>query len=211
MDIAHALPLDARWHVVQAHQMGGGRGRLGNQWVAESGNLYLSLILGPDIDATMRSGLSYASALAVRNTAIACGVAADRLALKWPNDVLMDGQKLSGILLEVERDRLVIGIGVNVQNPPEGRASLRTGQSVDGVRDRLLLHMHDQYHRLLDQGIAPILKEWTEHAWRLGETITVRTKSLNFEGVFIGLDVQGGLQVQDKGGMVQIIHSGEVF
>lgn len=205
------MPLDISRHVVQARMMEAGRGRLGNQWSAPPGNAYLSIIIENDFPASMRGCISYACALAVRDMAIKLGCEPSGLKLKWPNDVLFLGQKLSGILLEVENDRLVIGIGVNVHSPPEGRACIGGNHSVATVRD-CLLGCLDRYLLMLCQtGFDPIRADWLSSAWRLGEIIQIRTRAHTFSGQFQGLDQNGGLQVKLEDGTVQTIHSAEVY
>jgi len=112
--------------LIWARAQQAGRGRRGRPWVSEPGNLYMSLLLRPDRAAPAAAQLGFAAALAVGEAALPLLPASAALAYKWPNDVLIDGRKTSGILLESQAagegrlDWLVVGIGVNLVSFPEG-------------------------------------------------------------------------------------------
>ena len=119
--------------VIWAREQSAGRGRRGRNWVSKAGNLYLSILLRPDAALADAAQLSFAAALAVKNALQRLATNGDGpppLTLKWPNDVLMSGNKISGILLEgaaaansgpkgARTEYLVIGIGINLRHHPE--------------------------------------------------------------------------------------------
>ncbi len=106
--------------VVTAREQTAGRGRVGRAWASPPGNLYLSVLLRLDLPVARIAELSFVAALAVAETVDA--FVAGRASLKWPNDVLIDGAKVAGILIEQADGVAVIGIGVNVAHCPSGLA-----------------------------------------------------------------------------------------
>ncbi len=144
---------------------------------------------------------------------------ASTLTLKWPNDLLLAGAKLSGILLERGAAHVVVGIGVNVAHHPAlaGRAttSLRAvGATVDAAT--LLADLADRFASWLDtwrgQGIAPIASRWSERAHPVGTALSVRLPDQAvLEGQFLGLDAGGALLLGLADGSRHVIHAGDVF
>lgn len=202
-----------------AHHQTAARGRQGRAWVNPKGNLAATLLIkpaGPLSDVALRSFLA---ANAVYQ-ALLPYAGARNLALKWPNDVLLSGDKVAGILLESTGtangvDWLAIGIGVNlVQAPGEvGDAafhpvSLREscGAEVSAVEFlTALAHAYAaQEAKFLSHGFAPIRDEWLSHAARLGETITARSSRSEISGIFDTVDDAGNLILRNDAGPVSI-------
>lgn len=208
--------------VVTARHQRAGRGRLGRAWWDRAGeSLLLSVLLRPAIPASRAPQLSLIGALAVVDAlGEAAGVAAG---IRWPNDVLVDGRKVCGILAEAATDadgrldRVVLGIGLNVNQdafPPDVAAratSLRllTGRvhDVEALRDALLGSLDARYlvFRASDEGA--LRAAWRRHCLTLGERI--RTADGD-EGVAVDLDETGALLVRGEGGVVRRVASGEI-
>ncbi|RMH52587.1 MAG: biotin--[acetyl-CoA-carboxylase] ligase [Alphaproteobacteria bacterium] len=201
-----ALPL---W--VMARRQSAGRGRRGRGWAMPEGNLAASLVM-PAPPAPLAALRSFTAALAVHDACVAAGVPARRLALKWPNDVLLDGGKLAGILLESDGRHLVVGIGVNLAAHPPAEAleagALAPARLADAVPapapeaflDRLAAAFAAREAQLAGQGFAPVRAAWLARAARLGETVTARMPGASVSGRFAGLDDSGALLLDTPGG-----------
>ncbi|WP_420744336.1 biotin--[acetyl-CoA-carboxylase] ligase [Roseovarius sp. S1116L3] len=201
-----------------------GRGRRGRAWTDPAGNFAASLVLRPE-GAPGRAALrSFVAALALHDALSAVAPHAD-LALKWPNDVLLSGGKLAGILLEgassAERmEHLVIGFGVNLaEAPPRGDAavapvSLRGGAGVDVTPEALLGHLAAAYARreaeFVAEGFAPVRDAWLARAARLGQEVIARTMQGETRGIFETVDADGQLVLSTPGGR-RVIPAADVF
>ena len=214
----------AEWTVVWAREQTTGRGRGGSTFVSPPGNLYFSAILRPGCPAAAAAQLGFAAALAV-GEAIAARLPPGRaLRYKWPNDVLVDGSKVSGILLESSAAQdgalawLVAGMGVNVANHPAGTAWPATsltalGAAALGLEDLLrgiVAAFRAELARWLDQGFGPLREAWLARAYGLGGTVRVRLPRESFSGRFLDLDADGVLLVETAAGPRRI-SAGEIF
>ena len=206
--------------VIQALSQTKGRGRHGNAWTSPLGNLYLSVLLRPNCSADRAGQLAFVVALAL-SAAIEEFIASGyRKTLKWPNDLLIDNQKIAGILLETELKKeslawLVAGIGVNVMSAPNGAVALKDLSErpvpVHPFRDRVLDHLGRYYARWQVEGFAPIREEWLAQAHGLGDTVRVRLPSETFSGIFADLDEAGALLVSLPEGGQRKITAGDVY
>jgi BirA family biotin operon repressor/biotin-[acetyl-CoA-carboxylase] ligase len=193
---------------IMARTQTAARGRRGRAWIVPKGNLNATLIFRPEATAAEAAKRSFLAANALYQ-ALAIYVPAEKLALKWPNDVLLSGGKIGGILLESSGqgpfvDWLSIGIGVNLRHTPEGvtdpafpPTSVKDGGG--GVVDPLdfLSTLADAYAtqeaKLLRLGFARIRDDWLANAARLGEVITARTVREDVTGIFDSIDGDGNL------------------
>ncbi len=209
---------------VVAEQQTAGRGRLGRTWVSPAHrNLYLSVVLRPPLSPLEVSCLTLVAAVAVAE-AIGETVAL-RPAIKWPNDVLLGGRKVAGILTELDAEaervrHVILGIGVNLNAtvhdfPPElrGKASslaLAAEQSIDraAFTGRLLTHLDRDYAELLDHGFAGLRSRYEAYHCLPGRRVTVEG-SARLSGVVRGIDAQGALLVEGPGGVERVV-AGEV-
>jgi len=223
------LLLGATWIV--AERQTAGRGRLGNDWQSAKGNLFATLLFRPDKPAAECAQLSFVAALAVSDMLSRYAPGAN-IRLKWPNDVLADGRKIAGILLESESDaagRLawaVIGIGVNLASHPEktefpaiSLAGLglappipfdRRGGRV-GAAECLDEMFAKWYEAWQAGGFAPIREAWLARALGLGARIRVRLAREEIQGVFRDIDETGALVLGVAGGAPRKIAAGEVY
>jgi len=201
------------------------RGRRGRKWVVPEGNLNATLIFRPEATAAEAAKRSFLAANALFQ-ALAIYVPADKLALKWPNDVLMSGGKVAGILLESSgqgpfMDWLSIGVGVNLRRTPEGvtdtgfpPTSVKDGGGGDVDPLDFLATLADAYAtqeaKLLRLGFDRIRDDWLANAARLGEVITARTPREDVTGIFDSIDHDGNL-VLITGTGPRAISAAEVF
>jgi BirA family transcriptional regulator, biotin operon repressor / biotin---[acetyl-CoA-carboxylase] ligase len=218
----HAGDVRPLWIV--AREQTQGRGRRGNTWASPRGNLYATLLLHDSAPPPHAPELSFVAALAVLD-AIAgrAPIVADRLALKWPNDVLCGGEKLAGILLEGrmlgETIAVAIGIGVNCMHHPAQTNYPATDLAAAGAEisaDDLFTALSGAMLERLTQwrrgvGFAAIRRDWLARAAGLGELMRVRLPDREISGRYEGLDDSGCLVLRLADGALQTIAAGEVF
>ncbi len=210
---------------VLADQQSHGRGRLGRRWESPPGrNLYLSVVLRPPIRAADAPQLGIVAGVAVVE---AIRRWLPEAVLKWPNDVLVAGRKIAGILVEMAAkeeavDFVVVGIGVNVNLqlddlPAElqqtaGSIAQALGREVDRTEVALavLEQLEREYERYLQHGFAPIRTRWLDRAGILDRRLVVDSGGTKQEGIAVGLSETGALQLQRDDGTVVEILSGDV-
>ena len=210
------------WTAVLADRQTGGRGREGRAWVSPPGGLYLSVLLRPRFE---RAGLvPLAAGVAVAEAAGELGVPTE---LKWPNDVLVSGRKLAGVLAEAASgpsgvEWVVLGIGVNVsldatEVPEEIRATVTSlgaegapGAEPADVAVRALVRLALCYDALRSRP-AEVLAAWRARAVRWwGEEVEARTGAGAVRGRLVDLDAEGALVLEVEGGGTRRLLSGEV-
>lgn len=207
--------------LIVAGQQTAGRGRQGREFSSPPGNLYMSLILRPQGPPAKRALLSFVVAVAL-GEAVSEVLPGSAIALKWPNDVLLAGRKVSGILLESTGGAdgwLVAGIGVNVLTSPphlKGQAISLAEAGWEGAgRDAFLevfaAKLEDWYRRWQHEGFDPVRAAWLKRAAFLGQAIEVRLPDRSFKGTFVNLDSDGTLIVQAEDGSRQSVGAGEIF
>ena len=210
--------------VIWAKKQSAGRGRQGRNWVSDEGNLFVSVLLKPEKPLAELAELSFVAALAVQEAIAPMLSAPDKLQTKWPNDILLDGKKISGILLEsfrTENDKqwVVVGVGVNVDSFPtqtEFPATCLKDAGVELVSAKIILsrfihHFIDRYDEWNSKGFAGIRKNWLAHAFGLNQKLVARLPNENIEGIFEGIDVGGGLILTLDNGKKQTVNAGDVF
>lgn len=207
---------------VMARRQTKGRGSHGRDWLSPAGNLYLSVLLRPK-GRVRDSGLwSLLAAVALADTVETLLPDASLLRLKWPNDVLLDGIKLAGILLDSTADStgrftsLVIGFGLNLATAPmlTGRlaacvADVAPAPRPDAVAPVLLERLDHWCAIQAEEGFAPIRAAWLARAQRIGAPITVHQGARDLGGRFAGLGEDGSLLL-DTDGHRQAFAAGEV-
>lgn len=205
-----------------------GRGRQGRQWVSKIGNLFCSGLYPLSKDAEHDAQKSFVAALAIYDT-LAEYVTPDLLTIKWPNDVLLDGKKVSGVLLERFSGGLCVGIGINLMTRPKAVTDQQTACVIDYIAEELLndpepiLEMPEPVLAILaakyshwsqrhnQEGFAPIRETWLTRAARIGEEVTVRLANERFNGYAEGLGVDGALIVRLESGDIRRVHAGDIF
>jgi BirA family transcriptional regulator, biotin operon repressor / biotin---[acetyl-CoA-carboxylase] ligase len=209
---------------VTAHEQTAGRGRRGNAWVSEPGNLYATLLLVDPAPPETAPELAFVAALAVHDAIGECAQALHvNLALKWPNDVLCGGEKLAGILIEgegVEKQFAVaIGIGVNCKHHPAQTAFPATDLAACGAdvaAEALFCALSGAMLCRLAQwqagrGFPAIRVAWLDHAMGMGGEMWVRLPSRELLGRCEALDERGRLLLRLADGTLVTIAAGEVF
>ena len=190
---AHACPPGT---VVMAETQTAGRGRYGRTWQSPKGNLYMSLVL-PD----MGKNTPYIAFLTA--VAVADSLPDFNVSLKWPNDVLLDGKKLAGILVEKVGDKVIVGIGVNIiSNPTENvlypTASLEGRLRPMTVAKRILLQYNTLLELLDKKGFKAIRARWLSCAKGLGQPMSVHLADSEVQGIFKGISATGALLLKEK-------------
>ncbi len=208
-------------HWVIADRQTTGRGRRGRDWGDGVGNLMASVIVRAN-GAVQQ--LSFVAALALLD-ALEAGegqgaeTPAPRFWLKWPNDVLLDGAKVSGILLERAGNALIIGFGANLAQHPADTERPATSLAAAGLAvpeplDVLarLMPAFVRYRRLWeDEGFEAIRSRWLARAAGLGDRVTARLGTETLEGRFDGIAADGALTLRLEDDSLRAIHAGEVF
>jgi BirA family transcriptional regulator, biotin operon repressor / biotin---[acetyl-CoA-carboxylase] ligase len=211
--------------IVLAEEQTAGRGRAGRSWHSERGTgIYVTLLLRPRISPvqapllTMMAGLSARAAIQAQATLT--------VDLKWPNDLLLDGKKLGGILTEMYAEPsqvrfVIVGIGLNVNQEkfPSEFASLATSLRVQTGRSqsrmellvRLLREFENDYNRFLREGAASVTQRFEAvSSYARGKRVNVSNGSENYSGVTAGLSPEGLLRVEREGGSIVTVIAGDV-
>lgn len=202
-----------------------GRGRRSRSWASPSGNLYASLLLRPACPPAQACQLNFVAAVALAEAVSGLLPAGATVTLKWPNDVLVRGAKVSGILLEASAaldrsiDWLVIGVGVNLVSHPaetpypatnlrrEGAADVTAAAALRAFAECFLAWYETWY----GQGFAPVRARWLASARGLGEPIEVRLERETLQGRFGDLDESGALMLDMPDGGCRQITTGDLF
>lgn len=223
LDLGHAG--EPHGAIVLAEEQTGGRGRAGRSWYSEKTNgIYMSVLLRSQISPIVAPVITLVAGLAVRDAVQEeTGVAGD---LRWPNDVLADGKKFSGILTEMYAKPsqvrfVIVGIGINVNHtamPAEltrVATSLRliTGKPVSRLQllVRLLRRLDSYYNRFLAEGSRPILARFAEvSTYARGKRVRITTGGESYVGTSDGLEPNGLLRVRRDDGKTAVVISGDV-
>lgn len=204
---------------MRADRQTAGRGRRGRAWVSEAGNLYASLLLKPRPTDPPRQQISFVTAVALHDTIAALVPNRDiGLQMKWPNDLLLQGHKVSGILLESTGGALVVGVGVNLAHHPDNAERPATDLAMHGFHVSpadFLLGLQSTFasrHALWRAaGFLPIRDAWLARAAYLEQPIEARLGTETLTGIFETLDADGALRLRLPDGSRRAIHAGEVF
>lgn len=199
--------------VVQTCIQTAGRGRLGRSWQSMDGNLFFSVLL--EYELKNLGSLIMAAGLSLLNTIIQYSSTA-KVQLKWPNDVLLNNAKVSGMLLEKgEGKYIVIGIGVNIVQSPKTPDMLYPAISLQelGIHttaDDFLQKFLPLLAANIKRKATDLQQEWLQHAKGIGEMITVYQNNTQQQGIFSGIDENADLLLQTSKGEQKIL-AGDVF
>lgn len=211
---------------IMAHRQSAARGRRGRPWRDPGGNFAATLVMRPQGGPGQAALRSFVAALALREALADLTGAPEALALKWPNDVLVNGGKAAGILLETvgpQGGALAIGVGVNLIAAP-GADEVEAGAvepvsilAETGVRiapeamlEALAFAFAGWEARLATYGFGPVREAWLSHAARLGDTVTARLPGSAVSGVFETVDEHGAIVLKTAEGR-RAIAAAELF
>lgn len=211
--------------VIWAKKQTSGKGRMGRVWISQDGNLFVSILLKPQKPLAELSQLSFVAAVAVVEALEAVFEKSHTLACKWPNDVLLDGKKLAGILLESfpcevdGKQWVVVGVGVNIDSHPEDvqyPSTCLTEAGVELVSAKIVLsrfvhHFIECYNEWDNKGFAHIRKRWLALAWGMKKEVTARLPDGDITGIAQEINAGGSLILKDKKGKLHTIHAGDIF
>lgn len=212
--------------VVVAEYQLSGRGRLGRSWLSPAGKgIWVSLILRPRVAPVQLPQLSLMAAVAVKEAVEE--ITGLRPGIKWPNDLMIKGRKVAGILTEMRAEMdstqyVVLGIGINVNLErtdftPEVQ-SLATSLKLEAGREvarlplfnALLCHLEDWYMRWQEEGFGPVRAAWKEASITLGRQVKVIASGKIYEGEAVDIDEEGALLVRDAAGCLRRFNYGEI-
>lgn len=208
-----------------------GRGRLGRSWTSSEGKgIWMSLVLKPEIEPGAAQIITIGAAVAVTESIFECfGI---KTGIKWPNDIILDGRKLCGILTEMSSeidriDYIIVGIGINVNQeeidfPAEIRniavslkSHVQDSQCTDNFNrakllKEILYQFEDIYIKIINGKANDITDLWKKYSVTIGSRISVNTAKGIFEGVATNLTHEGRLVVKCNDGSIREFNSGEV-
>lgn len=212
--------------VVCADAQTGGVGRHGRRWSSPPGNLYWTILLDDPADLPRDAGLAFAAGLAIVDALASTGIPRDRLRLKWPNDILLDGRKLAGLLVEASvtgtHAQIIVGIGINLASSPPDAAYPATSLAEtalpapprDTIRDALttaFLDRRAQWHRT---GLPALRDEAAACLHGVGAPVTIaldRDRTELLHGINEGLAPSGALNLRTADGTRHTLLAGDVL
>ncbi len=211
--------------IVWALKQESGVGRRGRSWSSPEGNLYCSVLLRPNVSAVEGAKLSFLIAVALHDAIKPYVPKTCHMALKWPNDILLNSKKTAGILLESKSnsqnmlDWLIVGTGVNIAAFPSMTDGLQATSITDvggAVKTEDLLRgycqqLHELYENWRLQGFEFVRQKWLQRAQGIGQAVTVKLTNETFNGIFQDLDTSGALVLTLPDGSTRLVTAGEVF
>jgi BirA family biotin operon repressor/biotin-[acetyl-CoA-carboxylase] ligase len=205
--------------VVIAGRQTKGRGRLKRRWLSEDGGLYFTMVLRPQIPVQLSFRVNFLASLTLAR--VIRKMFQIEAAVKWPNDILVDEMKISGMLseLEAEADRVYfisIGMGINVNNDPSGAepgaSSLKKIMNREVSKKDLMAHFLAAFgSRMKEIDSADIISEWKKYTLTLGRTVRIVTRREESEGLAVDVDENGALVLELADGTQKKIVYGDCF
>jgi BirA family transcriptional regulator, biotin operon repressor / biotin---[acetyl-CoA-carboxylase] ligase len=205
---------------IVAGKQGAGRGRLGRRWQSPPGNLHLTLLAPTQTPLRDQPKLGFVAGVALARTVESLLPDQSNLRLKWPNDLLLDGAKVSGLLLEGlgQGAAIAIGIGVNiVAHPPDTPypaahlCMAAPGISRESLFTKLAAALFEELDLFANGSGFPLTRQrWLARAAHLGQSIRITQGETSLEGIFRDIDAEGRLLLETSGGLARI-DAGDVF
>ncbi|MGV3465805.1 MAG: biotin--[acetyl-CoA-carboxylase] ligase [Heyndrickxia sp.] len=212
--------------LVIAEEQTNGRGRLARNWHSPKyTGIWMSLVLRPKLPPARAPQFTLIAAVAVAQAIEdVCEISPD---IKWPNDLLLNGKKITGILTELQADSdkinaIIMGIGMNVNQKEDDfpvelhdiatSLAIETGREISrsNLVKRILENLEKYYLIYLENGFAPLKLLWESYAVSLGKDIIARTISGNISGKALGITEEGVLKIQDENGHIHEIYSADI-
>lgn len=209
--------------VIWARRQTEGRGRMGRSWISSEGNLFVTVLLSPQAELSKCAQLSFVAALAAAETLEGIIEKPDTIRCKWPNDILCEGKKLGGILLESFSgpggNWVAVGVGINIDSAPEHvmfPATCLRDAGVELISAKIVLsrfvhHFIARYDEWANKGFSTIEDGWMERTYHLGKPIEVIVGETQHEGTYEGIDAAGQLLLRDRKGKITPVLAGDVF
>ena len=207
--------------LISAAEQTAGRGRDGRSWSHDRRNFAGSLLISASPAMLAAPGaVSLLAGLAIRDALVASGADMRRLALKWPNDVLMDDRKVAGVLAEMlsegDQRAVVIGAGVNLARPPQDARfpaaavfDPKTAPDPKAFGDQLAKAFERWIDQLAHRGAAFVLDAWRASAWRLGQKLTIGSGEGAISGLFRDIDPLGRVILRLPNGEDRLFSAGD--
>ena len=201
------------------------RGRSGKSWESPLGGVWLSIILTPNVDHSKLPLITLATGVAVAKTLEKIGV--ENPEIKWPNDIMINGKKVCGILTEAIAkfntiENVIIGVGIDAnldinqfpEELKEGTTTLKNELGRKGDENLLIKEFLEEFERISElfnnEGYEEILKEWRKRSYTIGKIVEVRTPfNKNYDGYVVGIGKEGALIVEKIDGTLEKVISGE--
>lgn len=209
--------------VVIAEKQTGGKGRLGKNWVSSKGGIWMSVVFKPNLDPVEAPKITISASISILKALKDIGI---DVQVKWPNDILVNGKKIAGVLLEMncDLDRIdyvIVSMGINVNNNFSSKQSSlkRSATSVKNeigkkikrvpLATRVLTHLENSYSKIFDNHFDEILLDWKEHCVTIDKIIKLKTINEEYTGKAIDVDQYGRLLVLLENGDRKLFSSGE--
>lgn len=225
IDLKNLSDID-KFYIISQEQTKG-RGRRGHFWYSPKGNLYLSLIMRYDFVAKNIAQLTFVASLtiieALKKIADSYGIDPSVFSLKWPNDVLLDGKKISGCMVEISHYKnysvLIIGVGINVSSsynngdyPTLSLHDYGIMSSLESVFEEFSTFWAKNFLIWTEKnGETSIRKEWLKHTKNLGKKVSITCDNQIIHGIFKGIDENDHLILQQENGTLKTISSGHIL
>lgn len=213
--LAAAAELGPLWII--ADEQHTGKGRLGRQWTSLKGNLYSTLLLPSNAPLQTTPQIGFVAALAVHDT-ISNFCPAETAQLKWPNDCLLEGGKVAGILCETTKSHVIIGCGINIAHSPQGLAyptshmqHFNPKATIPFVFEGLRTNLQSRFNQWNNgEGFPGVITDWHAHAANLNKIITITQGNATKTGTFRGLANDGALRLEKADATVELLYAGDV-
>jgi len=196
-----------------------GRGRLHRDWVSTEGGLYFTMVLRPQIHPLQSSRINFLASLTLARTLQ--DLFDIDAKVKWPNDILVEGKKICGMLseLETEADQVAfinVGMGINVNNNPEifetKASSIKSILGREIPRKQILAPFLDEFeHRMKKSDFDNVIAEWKQYSATLNQPVKIVTTHDESSGVAVDVDEDGALLLKQKNGSIKKIIYGDCF
>ncbi|MBA3036751.1 MAG: biotin--[acetyl-CoA-carboxylase] ligase [Desulfobacterium sp.] len=221
MDAARDLARKGCPHytIVIAGRQKKGRGRLSRVWLSSEGGLYFTLVLRPDIPSAHASRITFLASVVLAETIRKLYNIDAKV--KWPNDILVGGKKISGMLSEMEAEAdmvsfINIGIGINLNNDPTakepGATSLKKLKGKEFLRKELLSVFLDEFEKRLDtKSFDDVISKWKQYTMTLNQPVKIVTTRDTYEGIAVDVDENGALILKLENGTLQKVVCGDCF
>ena len=205
-------------HIITAKSQNAGRGRLDRHWSSPPGNLYFSLIVRPEKFHERVSDLSFLAAISLNESLRKISPKNLEIQNKWPNDILINGKKTAGILLQKYQDYIIIGIGLNLISHPEqtifpasNLAEFSLEILPENALENFLHSFSDFYQKWQNFGFTPIRNIWLQNAYKINKEISLNLGEEKINGILQEIDTAGNLILQTAQNTKEVIKTADIL